>query len=338
MGCFGQDSKETTVKMFRKLPVWVALVALAKIVKDTTVRIVSEKNIVSNSPLDKSTPTFDYGQVADNYAKYRKPFPDTFFRDLQCRGLIGPGKTVLDIGAGTGMVYRKIVQIEPGCQITALDCSQGMLDTAAEQDKKLGINNIVYHCSPAEKTGLPDQHFDLIIAARCWHWFDQEAAIQEIKRICKRKATLIITHFDPALEENNPLDIVTKLIQKYDPTWKLPIKAKFEREYIYIKQLMHREFAKIELQAFVQQEFVPQSEWVNFFNTTSGIGGNSNLSTEQVRALNEEHAQMLAQTFGKTQLTIQYVLSSIFSTVPDQEPIKEKLSSSKASPNLKSRL
>ncbi len=289
------------------------------------------------SAVSKKKPTFDYGQVADNYAKYRKPFPESFFRSLQSKGLIGPGKTVLDLGAGTGMIHRNIAQIEPRCQITALDCSQGMLDTAAAEDKKLGITNVTYHCSPAEKTGLPNHHFDLIIAARCWHWFDQEATIKEIIRISKPHATLIITHFDPALEDNNPLDIITKLIQKYDPSWKLPIKAKFEREYQYLNQLMNRNFDGIELQIFVNQEFVPQKEWVNFFHTTSGIGGNSNLSAEQVRSLNEEHTKTLKQTFGNNKLDIKYVLSSIFSKVPDRKQTEEQPSPSELS-TIKSKL
>lgn len=303
---------------------------MIKIVEEIKMRTGDEIAKMTDSKDNK--PTFDYGQVADNYAKYRKDFPGKFFTSLQSRGLIGPEKTVLDLGAGTGMIHRKIAQLEPKCRITALDCSQGMLDTAAEQDRKMGIN-VNYHCSPAEKTGLPDNHFDLIIAARCWHWFDQEAVIKEIIRISKPNATLIITHFDPALEENNPLDIVTKLIQKYDPTWKLPIKAKFEREYQYINQLMNKNFDGLELQVFVQQEFVPQSEWVAFFNTTSGIGGNSNLSAEQVRSLNEEHAQTLKQTFGNNKLDIKYALSSIFSRVPNKKPTEEQLSSSETSTN-----
>lgn len=81
---------------------------------------------------------FDYGKVSDEYEKYRKPFPEKFFDQLVARGVIGPGKTVLDLGAGTGMIARKIAQIEPKCWVTALDCSQDMLDTGAKLDQTLG--------------------------------------------------------------------------------------------------------------------------------------------------------------------------------------------------------
>ncbi|GAB4393925.1 MAG: hypothetical protein Tsb005_14240 [Gammaproteobacteria bacterium] len=267
---------------------------------------------------------FDYGKVAEDYDKYRKPFPDTFFEQLKLKELIGPKKVVLDLGAGTGMIARKIAQLEPECRITALDCSQGMLDTAAKHDKKLGITNITYHCSPAEKTGMPPASVDLIIAARCWHWFDQAKTIQEIKRIAKPNATLVITHFDPALEENNALDVTTKLIKQYDSTWELPIKKKLDREYEYINQLMNENFANIELQVFIKREFVSQSEWVNFFNTTSGVGGNSNLSKEQVDSLNKDHAQILETKFGDKPLDVKYVLSMMFFEVPKVKPKEEE--------------
>lgn len=281
-----------------------------------------------------TTSAFNYGLIACDYAKFRKPFPDHFFTNLRQRGLIGPGKKILDLGAGTGATHRGIAKIEPQCQITALDCAQDMLTVAAREDKEIGLTNITYHCSPAEKTGLPDHHFDLIIAARCWHWFDEEAALKEIERISKPDAALVITHFDPTLEDDNPLDIVRKLIQgpKYDPTWKLPIKAKLEREDQYMSRLMSKGFKDVELQAFPQRELVPQNEWVGFFNTTSGIGGNKKLTSEQKESLNKEHAQALKEKYGDSPLEIRYCLSSIFSRVPNKNSIEAK--KEKASPKV----
>lgn len=140
--------------------------------------------------------------------------------------------------------------------------------------------------------------------------------IQEIKRIGKLDATLVITHFDPALEQGNPLDVTANLIKEYDPTWELPIKKKLDREYEILNQLMHADFERIELQVFVEQQLVSQSEWVQFFNTTAGVGGNSNLSQEQVESLNQDHAEKLEQKFANNKLNVKYNLAMMFARVP----------------------
>lgn len=263
---------------------------------------------------------FNYGKVATSYNKFRKPFPDNFFSILKEKGLIDPGKKILELGAGTGAISRAIATMEPKCSITALDCSQGMLDEASIQDKKLGINNITYQCAPAEKTGLKNNAFDLIIAGRCWHWFKQEEAIEEIKRVSKPKATFVIANYDPMLEDDNPLDTSTTLIHKYDSIWKLPIEKELQREYRYADQLMKKDFSDVQLHIFLEQQLISQKEWVNFINTTSGVGGNNNLSKEQVKSFNEEHAKLLEKKYGKNKkLNQKYTVSTIFSNVPVQK-------------------
>ena len=260
---------------------------------------------------------FDYSDVASEYDKHRKDFPKRFFDELVRRNLIDSGKSILDLGAGTGMIARQIARIKPESKVTALDCAQGMLDAAADQDKKLGITNITYHCSSAEVTGLPDNSFDVIIAGRCWHWFDQAKAIEEVKRLCKPGATFIITHYDPSLEEGNPLDVTTNLIKEYDPTWELPIKEKLEREHTYLQQLMEADFSDVELQVFMDQKLISQREWVDFFKTTSGIGGNSKLTDGQKERLNTVHAERLKERFGgEKDLKITYVLSMMIFSAP----------------------
>ncbi len=272
------------------------------------------------SRADKSEErNFDYGKVAEEYDKHRKQFPESFFEQLKKRGLIAPGKTVLDLGAGTGLIANRIAQLEPDCLITAADCAQNMLEAGVKRDKEMGITNISYCCTPAEDIALPENSFDLIIAGRCWHWFDQEKTIQEIKRISKPNATFIITHYDPELKPENALDVTTKVIQKYDPTWKLPIERKFDREYEYLNQLMRESFTDVELQVFIDQKFVSQREWVDFFKTTSGVSGNSNLTSEQIDKLNIDHEKTLADKFGSDKLDVKYNLSMMFSKVPKKE-------------------
>ena len=46
--------------------------------------------------------TQNFGAAAQDYAKHRAGFPDSFYHRLQTFGIGTPGQLVVDIGTGTG--------------------------------------------------------------------------------------------------------------------------------------------------------------------------------------------------------------------------------------------
>src|SRR3990172_8874953 len=48
----------------------------------------------------------DFGKAAEDYARYRKGFPDSFFKRLLQDGIGMPGQSILDLGTGTGSLAR----------------------------------------------------------------------------------------------------------------------------------------------------------------------------------------------------------------------------------------
>jgi ubiquinone/menaquinone biosynthesis C-methylase UbiE len=47
----------------------------------------------------------------------------------------------------------------------------------------------------AESTGLPDAHFDVVLAGQCWPWFDGPAAAKEARRVLRRGGMLVVCQF-----------------------------------------------------------------------------------------------------------------------------------------------
>lgn len=135
----------------------------------------------------------DFGKTARDYRKYRAGFPKLFFEALKTHGLIGGSEDVVDLGTGTGSVARGLAGM--GCNVTGVDPSLELLRQAGGMAVEENLN-VKWLRGTAEATGLKEGSVDIVAAGQCWHWFDPEAAMAEVRRILKADGLLLIAHFD----------------------------------------------------------------------------------------------------------------------------------------------
>lgn len=159
----------------------------------------------------------DFGKTAHDYASHRAGFPDSFFKKLDGLGLFAGKPRVLDIGTGTGTFARGFAL--KGCEVMGLDPSESLIAEARALDQKAGVS-VRYVMGTAEKTGLPDRSFDIITAGQCFHWFDKEKALAEIKRLLRPEGLFVIGYFDWICLPGNPVDEMYTLQKKCNPEWK----------------------------------------------------------------------------------------------------------------------
>ena len=159
----------------------------------------------------------DFGKTAHDYASHRAGFPESFFNSLNDLGLFLSSDKVLDIGTGTGTMARGFVL--KGCDVTGLDPSEDLINQARILDQKQNVT-IKYVIGTAEQTGLPEHSFDVITAGQCFHWFNKQKAMHEIKRLLRPRGLLVIAYFDWLNKLGNPVDEMQKLQKKYNPSWK----------------------------------------------------------------------------------------------------------------------
>ena len=94
-----------------------------------------------------------------------------------------PGMTVLELGCGTGGMWRGVTLPE-GCRLTLTDFSEGMLETARENTAHLP--EVAYRQVDAQDIPYGDGSFDLVIAnMMLYHVPDIPRALQEIRRVLK---------------------------------------------------------------------------------------------------------------------------------------------------------
>ncbi len=105
--------------------------------------------------------------------------------ELLCRHLdMSPGKSLLDVGCGTGWFTRRLAAA--GLAVTGLDIDAGALDFARKRS-----HGIAYAEGDACRLPFPDRSFDQVISitALCFV-ADWPRAIAEITRVTRRRFVL----------------------------------------------------------------------------------------------------------------------------------------------------
>lgn len=85
---------------------------------------------------------------------------------------------VLDIGAGTGIMTRLLVN--QGFQVTAVEPVEGMLDKLRQSLPQANVLKGTSWSLP-----VPSGSQDFIVLAQCFHWFDDIPSLKEMYRVLK---------------------------------------------------------------------------------------------------------------------------------------------------------
>jgi SAM-dependent methyltransferase len=111
-----------------------------------------------------------FGQVPDLYDRSRPRYPVALFNRLVEVASLGDGDPVLEVGTGTGIATRELIQ--RGLRVTGLEPSPEM---AAVARVRLGPTGQLRIVTSTFEDWVPGHvGFKAVIAAQAWHWVDQE--------------------------------------------------------------------------------------------------------------------------------------------------------------------
>nr|WP_315593532.1 class I SAM-dependent methyltransferase [uncultured Cupriavidus sp.] len=119
-----------------------------------------------------------FSTQADTYARGRPDYPAELGDWLRDTLGLAPGKTVVDLGAGTGKFTRLL--IPSGATVIAVEPVEAM---RAQLSSKLPDVQALQ--GSAESMPLPDASVDAVVCAQAFHWFANTASMQEIRRVLK---------------------------------------------------------------------------------------------------------------------------------------------------------
>jgi SAM-dependent methyltransferase len=122
-----------------------------------------------------------FASAADVYERARPSYPQDAIDWLAAQTGLGPGRTVVDLGAGTGKLTRLL--LPTGARVVAVEPIPEM---------RAHIDDAEVLDGTAEAIPLPDASADVVTVAQAFHWFDHERALPEIHRVLRSKGSLVI--------------------------------------------------------------------------------------------------------------------------------------------------
>ena len=124
-----------------------------------------------------------YTTAADRYVVGRPDYPEEVAGWL--RGELGleEGRTVLDLGAGTGKFTARLVAT--GASVVAVEPVTEMLAKLSA-----ALPRVEALTGTAAEIPLPDASVDVVVCAQAFHWFADAEALREIHRVLKPEGKL----------------------------------------------------------------------------------------------------------------------------------------------------
>ena len=115
---------------------------------------------------------------ANRYARGRPDYPAEVTGWLRDSVGLEPGKTVVDLGAGTGKFTRRL--IATGAAVIAVEPVAAMRDRLIHD-----LPEVETLDGSATAIPLPDASVDAIVCAQAFHWFATPEALAEMHRVLK---------------------------------------------------------------------------------------------------------------------------------------------------------
>lgn len=126
-------------------------------------------------------PTQRFSSRVDNYVRYRPGYPAVVLDLLKTMCGLTPDSVMADIGSGTGIFTRMLLQ--NGNRVFGVEPNTDM--RMAAQKLLASFPRFTSVTGTAETTTLTDRGIDFITVAQAAHWFDRDRARSEFIRILK---------------------------------------------------------------------------------------------------------------------------------------------------------
>jgi SAM-dependent methyltransferase len=123
-----------------------------------------------------------FAKEAGTYSRGRPGYPPELQGWLKNTLMLGPGKSVADVGAGTGKFTRQL--LSTGAQVIAIEPVDEM---RAEAAKLPGVRALP---GTAQSLPLADGEVDAITCAQAFHWFAHTQVLDEFARVLKPGARI----------------------------------------------------------------------------------------------------------------------------------------------------
>lgn len=219
----------------------------------------------------------DFSRTTDDYVRYRRPFAEELFQRLRGFGIGQAGQSVLDIGAGTGLLSTALAQ--RGCRVVAADRELAMMRHAPIAHRLVAI---------AEALPFAAGTFDVVTTSQSWHWFDREVAPREMLRVLRPGGRVAVVYQMYLPLPGNVAEATEGLILRHR-RWRHANSAGIHGPVL--RKLHIAGFSEIESFSFDETFQFTRRQWRGFIRTISAVG--ASMSPPHLAQFDREHAELL---------------------------------------------
>lgn len=154
-----------------------------------------------------------FGADPDGYDRARPDYPDWVFDSLVNSGALFSGAVTVEIGPGSGLATRHLIE-RGATPITLIEPDERLAsrirELLAPEASSATLDCTILESS-FEDAELPDNGFDLIIAATVFHWIDPHRGFEKARKILKPNGTLaLIWNVFQDLNKSDPFHEATR--------------------------------------------------------------------------------------------------------------------------------
>ena len=153
--------------------------------------------------------------VADVYERARPEYPAEAVAWIAEELELREGRTVLDLGAGTGKLTRALVHT--GARVIAVEPGQAMLG-----ELRRVLPDVEASLGGAEAIPLVDDSVDAITVGQAFHWFRPDEAVPELHRVLRPGGAVALIW--NSRDQKRPLQQeISELIKQLVPRGRPPV-------------------------------------------------------------------------------------------------------------------
>jgi SAM-dependent methyltransferase len=146
-----------------------------------------------------------FARSVDAYERARPEYPPEAIAWLAHELDLRPGRTVVDLAAGSGKLTRPLAAL--GCEVIAIE-------PVAEMRAAIGPTARALD-GTAEAMPIPDDSADAVTVGQAFHWFDGPKALAEIERVLRPGGALALVWNRRPSESSQLHAAISEIIAPY---------------------------------------------------------------------------------------------------------------------------
>ena len=196
--------------------------------------------------------------------------------------LIRPGVSVLELGCGTGDMWRGKTDLIRRCgRLILSDCSEGMLDSARKTLS--GCPEIEFRLIDIRQIPFPDSSFDAVIAnMMLYHVPNPDRGLREVSRVLKPGGRFYCATYG----ENGMMAAVVKMLGLQPGAAQINTAFTLQNGELQLK----RHFSTVERRLYEDELAVTDlDDLLDYIRSLSGLSELQKIPRETLRAALEKH-------------------------------------------------